>query len=77
MTAMKSEAIGYINELSEEKMISVLNFLRSIRMAKHPLEVSSKEELYRKLNEGLDDIENGLVQPFEEAMQDIRKELAQ
>ena len=43
----------------------------------HPLEVSSKEELYKRLNEGLDDVANGRGKPLEEAMKDIRKELAQ
>jgi hypothetical protein len=77
MTAIRSEAIGYINDFPEEKLMGVIKFLRSVHATKHPLEITSKEELYRHLEEGMDDIKNGRSQPFEESMQDIRKELAQ
>jgi len=77
MTAIRSEAIGYINDFSEEKMMGVIKFLRSVNAAKHPLEITSKEELYKRLEEGMDDIANGRGKPLEESMKDIRKELAQ
>ena len=48
-----------------------------LKAEKHPIKVSNKDELYKKLQEGLDDIENGRAQPFDEAMREIRKELAQ
>ena len=35
----------------------------------------AKIELYSKLAEGLKDIQEGRVQPFEEAMSDIKQEL--
>lgn len=37
--------------------------------------IIAKIELYSKLAEGLKDIQEGRVQPFEEAMSDIKQEL--
>ncbi|MCL1884141.1 MAG: hypothetical protein FWF81_10380 [Defluviitaleaceae bacterium] len=71
-TTIRNEAIGYINELPEDKLDVVVNYLRNIRAKKNPLEVTTKEELYRRLEEGLDDIENGRVYPFEDVMREMR-----
>jgi len=73
MTAMtiRNEAIGYINELPEDKLDIVINYLRNIRAKKNPVEVTTKEELYRRLEEGLDDIKNGRVHPFEDVMREV------
>jgi predicted transcriptional regulator len=71
-TAIRNEAIGYINELPEDKLDAVLHYLREIRTKKNPVEVSTKEELYRRLEEGLDDIANGRVHSLEEVMREAR-----
>jgi hypothetical protein len=60
VTAIKDSAIGYTKEMPEEK---------------HPLEISSTEELYRKLDKGLSDIENGRVRPFDDVMDEIMDNL--
>jgi hypothetical protein len=75
MTAIKDEAIGYINAMPEEKMISAISFLRKLQGAKHPLEITSKKELYKKLDKGMDDIKNGRVYPFDEVMDEIMDDL--
>jgi len=75
MTAIKNEAIGYINELPEEKLIAVINFLRNLQTAKHPLEISCKKELYKKLDKGLEDVENGRARPFDDVMDEIMHDL--
>ena len=36
----------------------------------------ARQELYRLLDEGLDDIENGRTQDFHEAMREIREDIA-
>ena len=39
-------------------------------------QLTGREELYRLLDEGLEDIKNGQVEPFEDVMSDIRKRIA-
>ncbi|MCL1884952.1 MAG: hypothetical protein FWF81_14495 [Defluviitaleaceae bacterium] len=73
MTAVRNEAIGYINEMPEEKLTSALDFLRGLCEKKHPLEITSEEEFYNKLEEGLDDMRNGRGVPIEDAMRDLRQ----
>jgi len=75
MLAVREKAIEYINEIPEERLVSALDYLRFLCEPKHPLGVQSKEELYSRIDEGLDDIQNGKVQPFDEAMQEIRQDL--
>lgn len=77
MTAIRDRAIGYINEMPEEKVHSLIEIIHYLAEEKHPLEISSMEELYKRLDEGLDDVANGRGKPLAEAMKDIRKELAQ
>jgi len=76
-TSMKSKAITYIHELPDETLPSALSYLRYLSEKKHPLEVTSIEEVYARIEEGLEDVRQGRVRPFREAMQDIRRELAQ
>ncbi|MCL2379024.1 MAG: hypothetical protein FWC77_07860 [Defluviitaleaceae bacterium] len=77
MLAAKEMAIGYINKMSEERVISALDYLRFLYEQRLPFEVTSKDELYSKIDEGLEDMQQGRVQPYKDAMQDIRKELTQ
>ena len=71
MTAIMNEAIGYLNQLPEAELINVTEYLKRLSEKKHSLEITSKEELYRKIDKGLDDIKNGRSRPFGEAMDDI------
>jgi len=59
MVAIREKAIGYINELPEESLVNVISYLRFLVEQKHPLEVTSKEELYRRIDEGLEDARQG------------------
>ena len=77
MTAIRNEAIGYINELSEEKLMGAIDYLRNLCEKKHPFEITSKEDLYSKIDEGLEDVQQGRVRPFKEAMTDMRKRIAE
>jgi hypothetical protein len=77
MTAIKDRAIGYINEMPEEKVHSLIEIIHYLAEEKHPLEISSIEELYKRLDEGLDDVANGRGKPLAEAMKDIREKLTQ
>jgi len=77
MLAVREKAIEYINEIPEDRLASALDYLRFLCEPKNPLEVSSLEELYNRIDEGLEDIQRGRVQPFNEAIQEIRQELAQ
>jgi predicted transcriptional regulator len=77
MMTIRNEAIGYINELPEERLESAITYLRNLCEKKHPLEVSSAEELHAKIEEGLEDVRQGRTRPFKEAMADIRKRIAE
>jgi len=77
MTAIRDRAIGYINELPEEKLHSLIEIIHYLKEEKHPLEISSKEELYKKLDKGLSDIKNGRVRPFDDVMDEIMDSLQQ
>jgi len=77
MVAIREKAIGYINEMPEERLAGVVSYLQFLVAQKHPLEITSKEELYREIDKGLDDIEHGRVRPFEDAMDDILDSLRQ
>ena len=73
MTAIRSKAIGYINELPEERLASALDYLQYLSEQKHPLQISGREELYRFVNEGLDDINNNRVEPLEDVMREVHE----
>ena len=77
MTAIRSRAIEFIHEIPEEKLTSLLDYMQFLCEKRHPLEITSKEQLYRHLDEGMDDIKNGRFLPFDEAMREIRQELKQ
>ncbi|MCL2198658.1 MAG: hypothetical protein FWB80_07025 [Defluviitaleaceae bacterium] len=75
-TAIRNEVISYINELPEDKLSSALDYVRSLREKKHPWEATCIEDVYRSIEEGLDDLENGRCEPFEDTMRDLRKMVA-
>ena len=76
MLAVKERAISYINEMPEEQVASALDYLRFLCEQRFPFEITNKDELYRKIGEGLEDMQQGRVQPFAESMQEVRQELA-
>ena len=39
-------------------------------------QLTGREELYRLLDEGLEDVKNGHIEPFEDVMSDTRKRIA-
>ncbi|MCL2362349.1 MAG: hypothetical protein FWC73_11130 [Defluviitaleaceae bacterium] len=71
MVAIRNKAIEYINELPEERLVSALNYLRFLGEQTHPLEITSKEVLYRKIDNGLEDVAHGRVRPFDDVMEEI------
>jgi len=72
-TAIRTEVIGYINELSEDKLSSALDYVLFLREKKHPWEATCIEDVYRNIEEGLDDLKHGRCEPFEDTMRDLRK----
>jgi prevent-host-death family protein len=48
--------------------------LLSIEQYNH---LAGRQELYRLLDEGMEDVKNGNVRPYREAMSDIRKKIAE
>ena len=71
MTAIRNKAIEFIHEIPEERLASLLDYMQFLCEKKHPLEITSKEELYRHLDEGMDDIKNGRVYPLEDVMREV------
>ena len=51
MLAIREMAIEYLNEVPEEKLPGVIDYLRFVCEPKNPLEVTSKEELYKRIDE--------------------------
>ena len=77
MTAIINEAIGYLNQLPEAELINATEYLKRLTEKKHPLEITSKEELYKKIEAGLDDMKNGRSKPFDEVMLELRQNIIQ
>ncbi|MCL2665400.1 MAG: hypothetical protein FWE82_07295 [Defluviitaleaceae bacterium] len=77
MLAIKEKAISYINEMPDERLASALDYLRFLCERKPPFEITAKDEFSAKINEGIDDMQQGNVQPLAMFMADIRRELAQ
>ena len=77
MLAVRERAVEYLNEVPEEKLPGVIDYLRFVCEPKNPAEVTTKEELYRRIDEGMEDMRQGRVKPFDEAMREIRQELSQ
>ena len=53
------------------------DIMRFVSAANHPLEATNKEEIYKWIDEGMEDIQQGRTQPLNEAMQEVRRELTQ
>jgi len=76
MLAIKEKAIGYINEMPDERLASALDYLRFLCEHKLPYEVTTKAKFFNKIDEGLADMKHGRMQPLDEAMWEIRQGLA-
>jgi predicted transcriptional regulator len=77
MLAIKERAINYINEMPDERLASALDYLRFLCEREPTFEITTKDKFYAKINEGMDDMRQGNVQPLAMAMADIRRELSQ
>ncbi|MCL1884132.1 MAG: DUF2281 domain-containing protein [Defluviitaleaceae bacterium] len=73
ITVIRDEVIGYINELPEEKLSSLLDYARFLRKKNHSWEATCIEDVYRNIEEGLDDLKHGRCEPFEDTMRDFKK----
>jgi len=62
---------------AEKQIASALDYLCFLCEKRFPFEVTSRNELYRKIDEGLEDMRQGRVQPFAETMQEVRQGLEQ
>ncbi|MCL2050058.1 MAG: hypothetical protein FWG87_15160 [Defluviitaleaceae bacterium] len=71
MTAMRNEAIAYINKMPEEKIENAVNYLRLLHEKRNPAEASGIEEVYERIEAGLEDFKHGRSRPFEEVMGEI------
>jgi len=77
MLATRERAVEYLYEIPEDKLPGVIDYLRFMCAPQNPVEVTTKEEFIRRIEEGLDDIQQGRVLPLDEAMQEIKQALAQ
>jgi len=59
MLAVKEMAIRYINEMPEERLESALDYLQLLCEKEPPFAVNSKDDLYKKIDEGLEDMRQG------------------
>jgi len=75
MQAVKERAINYINEMPEEQVFSALDYLRFLSERRPSYEITTKEEFYKNIEEGLEDIRQGRVRPFRDVMDEIKNEL--
>jgi hypothetical protein len=79
MTAatIRTNLIEYVNELPEEKLPSLLDYVRFLCEKRNPAEVTTLEEVYQRIDEGLDDLAHNRSEPFEDTMRDLREMVAQ
>ncbi|MCL1884131.1 MAG: hypothetical protein FWF81_10325 [Defluviitaleaceae bacterium] len=73
ITAIKDEVIGYMNDLPEEKLSSLLDYARFLRKKNHSWEATCIEDVYRSIEEGLDDIKHGRFYPLEDVMREAHE----
>ena len=76
IATLREEAIGYINDLPEDKLVGLLDYMQFLCEKSHPFVVNSLEELYAAIDEGLEDLKHGRHEPFEDTMRDLRKIIA-
>ena len=70
MLAVRERAVEYLNAVPEEKLPGVIDYLRFVCEPKNPAEVTTKEELYRRIDEGMEDMRQGRVYPLEDVMRE-------
>ena len=82
MTVKKQELYNVIERLPEELSIKVLDYIEylkfsnAINNAPDELIIKDKEDLKKKLDEGIKDFENGNVCSLEEAYSEIQEVIA-
>lgn len=81
MSVEKQELLKSIETLPEELALQVLDYIEYLKFnsvinkAPQNLIIKDKEDLKKKLEEGLEDIENGNVCSLDEAFLEIEKSL--
>ena len=77
MITIRNEAIRHINELPEELLTTAIEYLRILSKKKCLSgDIETEDELVKFVERGFEDARQGRVQPFKEAMADIRKRIA-
>ncbi|MCL1843027.1 MAG: hypothetical protein FWF79_04380 [Defluviitaleaceae bacterium] len=76
MTATRERVLQQLEYVPEDKLQSLFDYMRFVCEPSPPYEITTKEEFYRNIEEGLEDVRQGKVQPAEEAFEDIWQELA-
>jgi len=77
MIVTREIAMRQLERVPENKLQGLFDYMRFVCEPSPPYEVTTKEEFYKNIEEGLEDMRQGRVQPYEEAFEDIRQELAQ
>lgn len=77
MSIEKQKILNEIETLPEELVKQVIDFIEYLKFSKISIEIpenlkiKSKDDLKNKLQEGIDDIENGRVYSLEETFQKL------
>lgn len=77
MIAMRESAMRQLERLPEDKLQGVIDYMRLICEPSPPYDVATKEEFYTKIEEGLEDLQQGRARPFRDVMKEIKSELQQ
>ena len=77
MMAIRENAMRQLEIVPDEKLQWVIDYMRLVCESSPPYEVTTKEVFYRNLDEGLEDMRQGRVRPFQDAMTELMGELQQ
>lgn len=83
MTAFKKELYNTINALPEELLSKVIDYMKYLEFsyvtnnAPSELIIENEEDLNEKLNEGIEDLNNGKVCTLEDAYSEIEQILSE
>ncbi|MCL2404282.1 MAG: hypothetical protein FWC92_01915 [Defluviitaleaceae bacterium] len=75
MVAIRKDAIRQLEQVPEDKLQGVIEYMRLVCEPSPPYDVTTKEEFYEKIEAGLEDMQQGNVRPFSDVMKEIRNEL--
>jgi predicted transcriptional regulator len=75
MIAMRELAMQELARVPEDRLQGVIESIRLACEPSPPYEVTTKEEFYRNIEEGLEDMRQGRVRPYREVFREIKDEL--